>query len=391
MKNIFFVVITFFFYWTTPALVGQISKNTQLSLITCGSGEELYSSFGHSALWFYDRSTGLDRIYNYGTFDFNTPNFYSKFVQGRLPYALDVSNMNNFMQTYYYEQRLVKQQVLALDSMQKKKIFDYLENNLLPENKYYHYDFFYDNCSTRLRDLLEKCTDNQISWQNDQENAISMRQLLNPGVKNMPWTTFGFYLTLGNVTDQEATTRTKMFLPDHLFEAINAATLAGKPLVNITKPIFVPENPSVVKPSPITPIVVFTILLIGIVIVTAYEIKTGRYHNWVDNVLFVAVGMFGIFLTWLWLGTDHKATKINMNILWALPIFVLFPLISKRIKLQEIEKWIVGVSLVILILVFFSFALIQEFHVAARIIMLILIIRLFKKLYLNYKLQKSDV
>lgn len=379
-KTNFLIVWVIFQTLFNFTLLSQPTSRTQVSLVTCGSGEELYSSFGHSAIWFYDSSIGLDRIYNYGTFDFNTPNFYSKFVQGRLPYALDVSDMNSFMQTYYYEQRLVKHQLLSLDSTEKTRIYNFLENNLLPENKYYHYDFFYDNCSTRLRDLLEKCTNNNLKWIERKEEPITMRQLLNPGVINMPWTTFGFYLTLGNVTDQQATTRSKMFLPNHLYNAVNDAILGDKPLVIKSEPVFVPDVPISVTASLITPLIVFLVLLIIVLALTFYEFKTKSYFKWLDNSLFLLVGVFGIFLTWLWFGTDHQATKWNMNIIWALPTFIVLPFIQPKTALM---KYLIWFSIVMVFVAFVSFNLIQEFHFVARIIMLILLVRLLKGAYLT--------
>ncbi len=122
-----------------------------MSVITCGPGtDELYASFGHSAFRVLDRENKIDRVYNYGTFDFNTPNFYGKFAQGKLLYQLSAYNFGNFLKSYHRENRWVKGQVLDLDVNQVQKVFDFLEENAKPENRSYNYDFFYDNCSTKL-------------------------------------------------------------------------------------------------------------------------------------------------------------------------------------------------------------------------------------------------
>ncbi|MCP4884843.1 MAG: DUF4105 domain-containing protein, partial [Flavobacteriales bacterium] len=122
-----------------------LSPNAEVSVITCGPGtDELYASFGHSAFRVLDIKNKIDRVYNYGTFDFNTPNFYGKFAQGKLLYQLRAYNFGNFLRGYHQENRWVKGQVLDLDSKQVQAVFDFLEENAKPENRSYHYDFFYD-------------------------------------------------------------------------------------------------------------------------------------------------------------------------------------------------------------------------------------------------------
>src|SRR5690606_22569898 len=153
-----------FFLLFMPLLVlGQsvkLSPRAEISIITCGPGEELYSSFGHSAFRVKDPALKLDFAYNYGTFDFNKPNFYIKFAQGKLLYELSVSYFEDFVYNYKIEGRWVKEQVLNLSQDEKNQLFNFLNINAQPENKEYLYDFFFDNCSTKIRDVLEEVLNN---------------------------------------------------------------------------------------------------------------------------------------------------------------------------------------------------------------------------------------
>ena len=132
----------------------QLSEHSEISLMTCGPGEAMYSQFGHSALWVYDPINRIDRIYNYGTFDFEGSNFYYLFVRGIANYMLSVSNFQSFLNEYEEEDRTVEQQVLNLTLAEKQSLFYALEENYKPENRYYRYDFLYLNCSSVVRDKV---------------------------------------------------------------------------------------------------------------------------------------------------------------------------------------------------------------------------------------------
>ena len=134
--------------------INTIANDAEISIITIGPGDMLYDSFGHNAIRVADPSNGKDIVFNYGTFDFNTPNFYIKFGRGKLPYALSVRPYNYFKRNYIAEKRWMKEQKLDLTYGEKVTIFDFLLNNAQPENKEYRYDFFFDNCATRIRDVL---------------------------------------------------------------------------------------------------------------------------------------------------------------------------------------------------------------------------------------------
>ncbi len=140
----------------------ELSEDAEFSLITCSPGDEIYNLFGHSAIRLRDPNLRLDFVYNFGTFDFSTPNFVLRFIQRKLMYSLSKSSYNPFLRVYVYENRAVSEQKLLINREQKQNLFIYLEKNYLPQNREYLYDFFYDNCASRIRDAFEKGIDKVI-------------------------------------------------------------------------------------------------------------------------------------------------------------------------------------------------------------------------------------
>src|SRR5690554_3803016 len=166
MRLIFTSFLIFFSSFLQTAVGQNIesSEDLSISLLTCGIGDELYSSFGHSAVRIIDHVKGTDEVYNYGTFNYADPNFYTRFTLGKLPYYLDKGTFEDFMYSYQQEKRSVKEQVFQLSLDQKLAIRDFLEQNYLPENRAYAYDFLFDNCSTRIRDLFTQALGPNFFW-----------------------------------------------------------------------------------------------------------------------------------------------------------------------------------------------------------------------------------
>lgn len=314
----------FLLFFVSHLSAQNIGEQTTVSLITCGSGSELYSTFGHSALHVYDPTTGLDRVYNYGTFDFDTPNFYVKFTRGQLNYFLNVTDFNRFVRSYDYEGRWVYRQELNLTTDQKAEIFAFLETNALPQNKFYKYDFFYDNCSTRLRDVIETVLGESLVYPAESaDTTATFRELIDLYLLDLPWSDFGIDLALGMPCDKEANYREKMFLPDYLMSNLGKAKILrdGEMVSLIEKEgLVLAENPKL-TPSSSSPILwIFWVLMI-------FSVITGIFVNpykmkWFDILFFTAVGILGIVIALLWFATEHTATKWNLNLLWALPSWI---------------------------------------------------------------------
>lgn len=385
MKRLTYFII-FFFYALSGHLHAQsaLSTSAQVSLITCGAGNELYSTFGHSAIWIRDPETHLDIVYNFGTFDFNTPNFYVKFTRGKLPYMLSSSGMSDFMESYIWEKRSVYEQELNLTLAQKQKMYALLEENIKPENRQYKYDFFFDNCSTRQRDLFER-TLNEAGGQQYTYPKLTgdttMRVMLDPYVDRMPWTQFGFYLGLGNVTDRVATVKERMFLPDKLMATYASARIGNGPAVLKTKTLFQSNQDALTQPegiNPITPTLLFGFLFIVVAAFTYRDYKKEKAYTVIDNLLFLALGLLGFFFCFLWFGTDHLATKKNLNLIWAFPLHAVVVFLFRNPKYNQLLKNYMLFTFVFTVMVIATFNFFpQKLHIAVFPVLLCIAMRSF--------------
>ena len=308
----------------TPA---KLSPEAEIALLTAGPGEDLYAVFGHSALWVNDPPNDIDEVYNWGTFDFDTPNFYTKFLQGKLLYQLSVSPVRNFIVSYHRSGRWVEQQTLNLSGEEKQRIYDFLQINRRPENIHYLYDFFYDNCATRIRDILDQELD--IDWETNQTSlephnshsaAKSFRELLHPYTAHIPWTAFGIDILLGMPADKTATEWGAMFLPDHLFESVQAARHADGRFMVTTHREVLPADYSPKPAGLFSPTLVLWIyFFLGLL-----SLASKRVVNAFAKFHFVILGVLGIVVFFMWFLSDHIATGMNLDLLWALPTHLYF-------------------------------------------------------------------
>jgi hypothetical protein len=323
-----------------------------ISLITCDPGAELYSVFGHSALRVKSDEMGIDHVYNWGTFDFNTDNFYIKFMRGKLPYKLTVAPYSNFLYEYHYTRRGVYEQVLNLSAEEKKSIWEALSENLKPENIEYPYDFFFDNCSTRIRDIILS----HVSGLPHQDNPPPVdkktyRNLIHEYLGSMPWTRLGIDLLIGRKADREADFKNQMFLPDYMHD--NLAMLeksTGAMLMQdsyVVLPFEEEREYNLSKRFP-WPIPVFLLLSSGIFIL-AQKMKLEKFQL-LMNILWGIMGAMGLFLLFMVLGTDHIATKLNYNLMYLHPGYFLFFLIKSVEQRKKLYYLFIGLAVLYLIL-----------------------------------------
>src|SRR5690606_6140033 len=159
--------------------------------------------------------------YNYGTFNSFTEGFIVKFLRGKLPYTLTVNTYGNFLREYNYYERAVIEQIFALSPQEKVAVIQFLRNNAKPENAEYMYDFFFDNCSSRVTDVLEASLDRNIIYPDD--DGLTYRQMIQASLVRWPWTRFGIDLIIGSKADQLTGIRGQMFLPDHLSKILSSS------------------------------------------------------------------------------------------------------------------------------------------------------------------------
>jgi hypothetical protein len=330
VKKIFSLIIGCFL---VHFVFAQDSCRFQISLLTCTPGEELYSTFGHSALRVTDRSSRADIIYNYGTFDFDDPNFYSKFTRGKLLYFVSIDGFENFMKAYEFEQRGITEQVLNLSCEDKQKLLNALQENAKEENKYYKYDFVIDNCTTRLRDIVFKNSGVPIVTKNIRpDNDITFRKLIHEYLNKsyQYWSELGIDILLGNPIDKKITNNEAMFLPDYLLKAFDSTTTNGKPLV-LAKNEILKATMTTNKAPLLSPFAIFTILFLIIAALTFLR-NSNPFFSVFDFILFFLAGIIGTLILFMWFGTDHPECKNDFNITWAFPLHlvIVFFIFQKR-------------------------------------------------------------
>lgn len=314
-----------------------LSEHAKISLLTCDPGEQLYATFGHSAIRVYDPAQRIDWVFNYGTFSFETPHFYLKFLSGRLMYKLSYEPFKRFMLEYQFEKRRVVEEELNLTLSQKQKIFDFLKHNHLPENRYYPYDFFFDNCATRIIDGFYTAIGDSLEYtQPGNPNHKTFRDLLNEYLTNSYWSKFGINLALGAVVDVPATPLEKTFLPDYLSEYINRCNIGNVPFVKNSRLLVPFTEPITPTPQLLRPNSVFWLLFFVVGLLTVLL----RHKSWVigDRIIYFVFGFLGIVLLLLWFATEHDAMAVNLNVLWANPLYLVYSFYIGR-KKKRMLKW----------------------------------------------------
>lgn len=363
-----------------PFIFFANAQDYQVSLLTCDPGEELYSAFGHSAIRIVDRANNQDLVFNYGTFDFNTPFFYVKFTQRTLDYMLSVSTFERFLYEYNYYNRSVREQVLDLNPDQAARLVQFLQINYLPENRFYRYDFFYDNCATRIRDAFENILGENLDWNEDiNPEQKTFRNLIDEYVYPLPWADFGIDLALGAVIDINAREREKQFLPDYMEAAFARALIVGDgPNRNLVKSSRVvldfPEKEKAMDLS--NPYLFWWIFAIGAIILTYLGFKKKRLYKGFDIALFTVLGLLGILIVILWFFTFHSQTKYNWNILWAFPghLALAFALYRQKVR-PWVKKYLVfALIMANLALIFWIFGW-QSFHPSLVPLLLVILLR----------------
>ncbi len=383
-----FLLILLSFVGLTPAK----AQFWEVSLLTVDPGTELYSSFGHSAIRLREIGPdGRDLVFNFGTFDFDTPNFYGKFATGKLNYMLSVVPYDRFIIEYDYYKRGLREQVLDLNQEQKDFLLQHLDAQYAPERRFYKYDFFYNNCATKIRDAFDIAMGEQLVWSDSVAEEKTFRNLIDEFVLPLPWADFGIDLALGAVIDRPATELEKQFLPTYMEQAFANATIlengVSRPLVKQSRVLL--EYPKEeAQQSLLNPTVIFWFLVVLFAALTLYGFKKGKLMKGLDVALFGSVGILGVVVAFLWFFTDHSATAWNWNILWAFPghLALVWGLVA-RPNATWISSYLLFVmGATVMTLLFWIFGM-QSFSPALIPILLLLLLR---ANFLFYNRKKED-
>ncbi|MBI9033371.1 MAG: DUF4105 domain-containing protein [Bacteroidales bacterium] len=328
-----------------------LSKNASISIITYKPGAEMYSMYGHSAIRVLDPEQGLDLVYNYGTFSFDSESFYIDFIKGKLKYHLSVSSHKAEMRGMVYEKRDVIEQVLNISDKDRQQIVDKLENTYHSDDRYYLYDFLFDNCATRIRDVVELPVKNTIYTDTSLFEAQSFRQLLQPYLKPYYWLDLGINLLLNQKTDALANLSQQMFLPDHILN-IYEYTYYGNPTAEqkfIQSEEILYQAYHSDKDSLLDLLPVGWRILIAFIIITflGYILKFNT--NFLDYTIAIIYGFLSLLFISLWIISDHEVLQANWNLIWTLPVLGIFFLSQKR-KLFSFYYVTINLGLLILLI-----------------------------------------
>jgi hypothetical protein len=374
LKRYFLLLFFFVASFSSFSQNLQLSVYSEVSIFTCGPGDALFETFGHNAIRVKDPVLRLDVIYNYGTFDFTEPGFYTSFALGRLEYWVGAARYKSFEASYRYQKRWMKEQILDLTQAEKQAFFDFLHNNAKPENKKYLYDPYFDNCSTKLRDITQEILNEKVEFaDNYTQEGLTLRKIMNHELPWNTWGSFGINLSLGNRLDQEMTAAEYTYLPDYLYLAFKDAKKVegdvSKPLVKEEKVILEFEE----RPIPVkwyNPFLVFFLLMVLVIYITAMNARKNKRTRWIDFLLFFMTGIFGALIVFLWFFTNHKTAPNNFNFLWAFAPNLIVAFIALKKTLPNWIKAYAKLCLVFLGIVFvlwilqvqlFSFAFLPIF------------------------------
>lgn len=322
-QAIFSILILLLFCHSVSAQE-KLNDDAEISLLTASPWHgAVYALFGHTALRLQDDSLGIDIVFNYGYFDSTQPNFIYNFVRGQTDYVLGITAYEDFEFEYSYKGQEVVEQTLNLSNIEKQRLYDALFINAQPENMRYRYNYFYDNCATRPRDMIERYTQNEIIYPPTNENQ-TYRDLLHECLHYYPWTEFGVDLMIGSDADKVIDAREKMYIPAYLMSSFEGAYFQNgdslsNPLVSKSE-IIISLDSERNRPGEgimFTPaIIAFALLLVAILISLLQVIKLSKIPLIYDTIIFGITGLGGVVIFVLMYLSEHPATIPNWNFVW---------------------------------------------------------------------------
>lgn len=316
----------------------SIPSNAQISVLTIGPGDNLNDAFGHNGIRI--KTTYSDIVYDFGRYNFEDPNFYLNFAKGKLNYLQGKAYTNNVLDFYKSENRSIKEQILNLDAKQKKTLHAFLEANYAKNKGAYLYDFFYDNCATKIRDVVELASSNTIKYDLPTDyKSQTFRDLIQNNLNRNTWGSLGIDIALGAVIDREATPREHLFLPENIYKFFEKASINNQSLVSESKTLNQVNKSKITGIFIFSPLVILTLLASFIGFITYKDFKNSKRSKWLDVSIHVILGSIGLLLCLLWFATDHSATANNYNLLWAFPISLIAVIEANK---NTPKKWFIA-------------------------------------------------
>ncbi|HBL75759.1 MAG: hypothetical protein A2W90_04465 [Bacteroidetes bacterium GWF2_42_66] len=368
--NSLFIVLILLLSFAFPfqAKSFTLSDQSVLSILTCGPNEEVYALYGHTAIRVNDPVHKVDLAFNYGVFSFDKPNFIYRFAKGETDYLLYPFQFNHFFEDYKKDQRSMYEQVLNLSQKEKQQLFDFLIWNAKEENREYRYNFFFDNCASRVRDVIEKQVDGKVIFPEKSNHPKTFRQLIKMYHGRDYWLNFGIDLVVCAPADRLATAYDEMFLPDYLMDHFAHAQIqdenGSRSLINETRTLF--EAPPMPSPgfSITSPGIVFFLIALLVVYISVRQFRRNKIPALTDYLIYGMNGLMGVILLWFVLYSEHPAMSPNYNLIWAMPLNLLFALVWMVKKWRSVTRWyhVFMLGWMLLFTVFGSL-LPQSFHI----------------------------
>ena len=299
--------------WSSPM------DSVRISLLTCAPGSEIYALFGHSAIRYENPEKDQDWVFNYGMFSFKEPNFVMRFVKGEPDYQLGVVPFRYFETEYALRGSSVYQQVLNLTDEEKVKLIRLLEENYLPSNRVYRYNYFYDNCTTRARDKVEESIQGKVVYP-ETEKELSFRDIIHEFTAGSEWGEFGIDLCLGSEADEPIDERKQMFAPFYLMEAARGAMIhrADTVVPLVLEEFKVVDAVLEDEPAfPLSPMTCAMGLLVATAFVVGWGIRKGRPCLAWNVLMFFLQGLGGCIVAFLFFFSLHPTVGSN----WLLMLF----------------------------------------------------------------------
>ena len=314
------------------------NDNIEITLLTCSSGKETFSAWGHSAIRVVDKKAKIDVVYNFGIFNFNTPNFYRKFIKGRLNYQLGIQNTYRFYKSYEQEDRQIIEQKLNISEENKYKIIRRLEYLYHPDNRYYLYRFAGKNCTTELRNLILENISTDFTATPTEK---TQRNQLNEFLKGRLWLKHSMSLIMGYKIDKKIDSYESMFLPYYLSDELRNIKINGVSIIEKEHVFNQVIDPYGSYPFLANPILIFSILLLLVIISKSKYIK---------NFVLIITGITGLTILFVSLITEHPELQYNLNLLWLNPLYILMIFkFSKKPKLKIRLAYVIQSFIIVMI------------------------------------------
>jgi hypothetical protein len=356
----------------------QLSKESEVSILTIGPGFVLNDAFGHSAIRIKDPLQNIDLIFDYGRYDFQAKGFYLNFAKGKLDYEIGWTYSEDFISNYKLQQRRVTAQIINLTLKEKQNLFEGLQTNIQPQNKSYSYDFFYNNCATKIKDVLVDTSNKNISFLTPENfEQLSFRELIRSHVPQNSWGGLGIDAALGSVIDRLASVEEHLFLPKYLDEILKHSKFDPEASKLVLRSEVLNQTQKS-KPSTFwwSPLVILGLVSITIVGMTYYDWTSKSRNKFLDALLFFTTGSIGILILFLWFATDHTATAYNYNFLWAFGFnLLMLPTVLKPKPKKRFVGYLKFLILLLTLMLLHSLTGVQAFNYTIIPLWIALLIR----------------